>query len=150
MIRKKPVPGLDPGMETGFPKRSCSISQALSTKEHGCYRARSGRRAMKFPRRTFLSLAGALALAPAISLGASALDYPTRPITVIVPFPAGGPVDTLARLLSEPMRIALGQPLVVENVGGAGGSIAVARGARAEPHGSTTILGDCARRLVPP
>jgi len=52
---------------------------------------------------------------------------------MIVPFPAGGPVDTLARLLAEPMRISLGQPLVVENVGGAGGSIAVARLARAEP-----------------
>ena len=60
---------------------------------------------MKLPRRKFLSLAGALALAPALSRVASALDYPTRPITIIVPFPAGGPVDTLARLLSEPMRL---------------------------------------------
>ena len=66
---------------------------------------------MKLPRRKFLPLAGALALAPALLRVASALDYPTRPITIIVPFPAGGPVDTLARLLSEPMRIALGQPL---------------------------------------
>ena len=61
---------------------------------------------------------------------------------MIVPFPAGGPVDTLARLLAEPMRISLGQPLVVENVGGAGGSIAVARLARAEPDGYTMILGN--------
>ena len=97
---------------------------------------------MKLPRRTFLSLAGALALAPAISRAASALDYPTRPITIIVPFPAGGPVDTLARLLAEPMRIALGQPLVIENVGGAGGSIAAARVARAELDGyNLTTLG---------
>jgi tripartite-type tricarboxylate transporter receptor subunit TctC len=97
---------------------------------------------MKLPRRKFLSLAGAVATAPALPRVASALDYPTRPITIIVPFPAGGPVDTLARLLSEPMRIALGQPLVVENVGGAGGSIAVARVARAEPDGYTMILGN--------
>jgi tripartite-type tricarboxylate transporter receptor subunit TctC len=97
---------------------------------------------MKLPRRKFLSLAGAVATAPALPRVASALDYPTRPITIIVPFPAGGPVDTLARLLSEPMRIALGQPLVIENVGGAGGSIAVARVARAEPDGYTMILGN--------
>ena len=97
---------------------------------------------MKLPRRIFLSLAGAVAAAPTASRIAAALDYPTRPITIIVPFPAGGPVDTLARLLAEPMRVALGQPLVIENVGGAGGSIAVARLARAEPDGYTMILGN--------
>jgi tripartite-type tricarboxylate transporter receptor subunit TctC len=97
---------------------------------------------MKLPRRKFLSLAGAVAIVPALSRVASALDYPTRPITIIVPFPAGGPVDTLARLLAEPMRLSLGQPLVIENVGGAGGSIAVARLARAEPDGYTMILGN--------
>jgi tripartite-type tricarboxylate transporter receptor subunit TctC len=97
---------------------------------------------MKLPRRTFLSLAGAVVTAPALSRVALALDYPTRPITIIVPFPAGGPVDTLARLLAEPMRMALGQPLVIENVGGAGGSIAAARVARAEPDGYTMILGN--------
>src|ERR1700692_3824729 len=105
---------------------------------------------MKFARRQFLSLAGPLAAAPALSRFASALDYPTRPITIIVPFPAGGPVDTLARLLSGPMRVALGQPLVIENVGGAGGSIAVARVARAEPDGYTMILGNWASLVGPP
>jgi len=97
---------------------------------------------MRFSRRKFLPLAGALALAPVLSRVASALDYPTRPITIIVPFPAGGPVDTLARLLAEPMRQTLGQPLVIENVGGAGGSIAAARVARATPDGYTMILGN--------
>jgi tripartite-type tricarboxylate transporter receptor subunit TctC len=97
---------------------------------------------MKLSRRKFLPLAGALALAPVLSRFASALDYPTRPITIIVPFPAGGPVDTLARLLAEPMRQTLGQPLVIENVGGAGGSIAAARVARATPDGYTMILGN--------
>jgi tripartite-type tricarboxylate transporter receptor subunit TctC len=64
---------------------------------------------------------------------AAAQGFPSRPITVIVPFPAGGPTDTLARNLAEPMRISLGQPLVIENVRGAGGSIGVARVARAAP-----------------
>jgi tripartite-type tricarboxylate transporter receptor subunit TctC len=73
---------------------------------------------------------------------ASALDYPTRPITIVVPFPAGGPVDTLARLLAEPMRTSLGRPLVVDNIGGAGGSIGVDRVARATPDGYTIILGN--------
>ena len=80
--------------------------------------------------------------AAGFSSAASALDYPTRPISLIVPFPAGGPVDTLARLLAEPMRVSLGQPLVIENVGGASGSIAVARAARAAPDGYTMILGN--------
>jgi tripartite-type tricarboxylate transporter receptor subunit TctC len=97
---------------------------------------------MKLPRRIFLQGTCAAVAAPALSRRASALDYPTRPITVIVPFPAGGPVDALARLLSEPMQASLGQPLVVENVGGAGGSIAAARVARAVPDGYTMILGN--------
>jgi tripartite-type tricarboxylate transporter receptor subunit TctC len=74
--------------------------------------------------------------------GAVAQTYPSQPITVIVPFPAGGPVDTLARILNEPMRASLGQPVIVENVSGAGGSIAVARVARAAPDGHTVILGN--------
>ena len=74
--------------------------------------------------------------------GAMAQTYPSQPITVIVPFPAGGPVDTLARILNEPMRASLGQPVIVENVSGAGGSIAVARIARAAPDGHTIILGN--------
>jgi tripartite-type tricarboxylate transporter receptor subunit TctC len=71
-----------------------------------------------------------------------AQPYPSRPITIIVPFPAGGPVDTLARLLAEPMRVSLGQPLIIENVGGAGGTIAAARVARAAPDGYTIIIGN--------
>jgi tripartite-type tricarboxylate transporter receptor subunit TctC len=97
---------------------------------------------MKLPRRKFLSLAGAVTAAPVLSRGASALDYPTRPVTVVVPFPAGGPVDTLARLLAEPMQSALGQPVIVENAGGAGGTIGSARVARAAPDGYTIVLGD--------
>ena len=74
---------------------------------------------MILPRRRLLQVAGAAAILPALSDRAAALDYPTRPIVVIVPFPAGGPVDALARLMAEPMQTTLGQPLVVENMGGA-------------------------------
>ena len=63
----------------------------------------------------------------AVAGAARADDYPSRPITIIVPFAAGGPSDAMARVLAERMRTALGQPLVIENVTGAGGSIGVGR-----------------------
>lgn len=72
---------------------------------------------------------------------ALAQDYPSRPITLIVPFPAGGSTDAIARVLSEGMRTRLGQTIVVENVGGASGNIAVGRVARAAPDGYTLVLG---------
>ena len=64
---------------------------------------------------------------------ASAQLYPSRPITIVVPLAAGGPNDTLARILSEPMRVSLGQPVIVENIAGANGSIGVGRTARSRP-----------------
>jgi tripartite-type tricarboxylate transporter receptor subunit TctC len=73
--------------------------------------------------------------------GAQAQSYPSRPITMIAPFPAGGPSDALARILSEPMRAALGQPVVIENVAGAGGNIGMGRLARAAPDGYTVGIG---------
>jgi len=97
---------------------------------------------MTFPRRKFLRFGAAIATWPVLAGAAQALDYPMRPITIVVPFPAGGPVDTLARLLAEPMRASLGQPVIVENVGGAGGTVAVARVSRASPDGYTMILGN--------
>src|SRR4051794_12936247 len=72
---------------------------------------------------------------------ASAQVYPSRPITMVVPFAAGGPVDTVARILSEPMRATLGQSIIVENVTGAAGSIGVGRVARAAPDGYTLSIG---------
>jgi tripartite-type tricarboxylate transporter receptor subunit TctC len=72
---------------------------------------------------------------------ASAEDYPSRPITIIVPFAAGGPADTLARMLGQRMQSALGQPLVVENVPGAAGSLGVGRVVRAAPDGYTIGIG---------
>src|SRR5689334_11728688 len=73
---------------------------------------------------------------------ASAQAYPSRPINIVVPFPAGGATDVAARILAERMRASLGQPVVVENVSGAGGTIAVARVARAAPDGHVLSLGD--------
>jgi tripartite-type tricarboxylate transporter receptor subunit TctC len=72
---------------------------------------------MKLPRRNFLRLAAGAAALPPISRAATAQDYPTRPITIVVPFPAGGPTDALARVLAERMRAALGQSVVVPKCG---------------------------------
>ena len=64
---------------------------------------------------------------------AGAQTYPVRPITIVVPFPPGGPTDAVVRILGERMRVSLGQPLVVEYVSGAAGSLGVGRVARATP-----------------
>jgi len=90
-----------------------------------------------------VAFAAALACANfACGIGARAQDYPTHPITMIVPFPAGGPTDTLGRILSEGMRMSLGQPIIVENVTGAGSTIGVGRAAQAAPDGYTLTLGN--------
>jgi tripartite-type tricarboxylate transporter receptor subunit TctC len=96
---------------------------------------------MKLPRRRFLHLAaGAIALS-AISRMATAQTYPSRPVTMIVPFPAGGATDVIARIMAERMQKPLGQPIIIENIGGADGSIGVGRAARARPDGYTICLG---------
>src|SRR5215468_10179144 len=84
------------------------------------------------------------ALAFAIVAGvaaAQAQTYPSRQITLIVPFPPGGSTDVAARIMAEKMRPILGQTIVIENVGGAGGSIGVGRVARAAPDGYTIDIG---------
>ena len=83
------------------------------------------------------SLATALVLAPQF---ASAQDYPAQPITIVVPFSAGGPTDTVTRLVAQAMSEDLGQQVVVENVGGAGGTLGAARVAQADPDGYTLLL----------
>jgi tripartite-type tricarboxylate transporter receptor subunit TctC len=95
---------------------------------------------MKLTRRAFVQFTGAAA-APAFSGVARAQTYPARPITLIVPYPPGGPTDVLARLLAEQMRSSLGQPVIIENVAGAEGSIGVGRAARANADGYTIELG---------
>jgi tripartite-type tricarboxylate transporter receptor subunit TctC len=71
---------------------------------------------------------------------ASAQTYPNRPITMLVAFPPGGADDAIARMIQDPLEKALGQPIVIENLGGAGGMIAAAKAARAEPDGYTILL----------
>jgi tripartite-type tricarboxylate transporter receptor subunit TctC len=73
--------------------------------------------------------------------GVQAQTYPSRSITLVVPFPPGGSTDVAARIMAERMRPLLGQPVIIENVGGAGGSIAVGRVARAPPDGYTIDIG---------
>jgi tripartite-type tricarboxylate transporter receptor subunit TctC len=81
---------------------------------------------------------------------AAAQSYPSRPITLIAPFPAGGPADSIARVVAEPMREALGQPVVIENVPGAGGNLGVGRLARSEPDGYTIGIGQWSTHVVNP
>src|SRR5260370_16858095 len=96
---------------------------------------------MKLPRRRFLQLACGVAALPAFSGMANAQSYPVRPITIIVAFPAGGPSDTLARIMAERMQGPLGQPVIVENVTGAAGNLGIGRVARAAPYAYTLVAG---------
>src|SRR5436309_6731891 len=89
-----------------------------------------------------IAIATVIALALGGAPPAHAQGYPSHPITIIVPFPAGGPTDTLARILSERMRVSLGQPVVIENVTGAGASIGVVRAAQAAADGYTLSIGN--------
>src|SRR5579871_4743520 len=95
----------------------------------------------KNPRNRCISKLPALMVAGIVWLAsagmATAQGYPAHPITVIVPFAAGGPTDTLARILAQRMATKLGQSIVIENVSGASGSIGVGRVARAAPDGYT-------------
>jgi putative tricarboxylic transport membrane protein len=95
------------------------------------------------------SLIAACLVAAAVS-PALAQAYPTRPITVVVPFPAGGPSDVVARIVAESMSKALGQQMVIENVGGAGGTIGSARVAAAAPDGYTLLAGSMGSHVSAP
>jgi len=88
-----------------------------------------------------MRFAGAAIGLVTLSSYACAQIYPSRSITIIVPFPPGGPVDVIARIISEPMKASLGVPIVIENVGGGNGTIGVGRAARAAPDGYTVDIG---------
>src|SRR4051812_34530653 len=95
------------------------------------------------------SLLAAACLSLSILCGAAhAQPYPSRPITMVVPFAAGGPTDTLARIVAERMRQSLGQSVIVENTTGAAGSIAVGRVVRAAPDGYTLGIGHWSTHVV--
>ena len=99
-------------------------------------------------RRQFLYLAAGAAVLPVLPRLAGAQAYPSRPVTMIVPVPAGGAMDAVARIVAEGMKVSLGQPVVVENVTGASGSIGVGRVARAAPDGYTLSYAAFATHVV--
>jgi len=89
-----------------------------------------------------------VALLVSANTAALAQNYPARPITLIVPFAAGGPTDTIARVVTDRMRDSLGQPIIIENVGGAEGGIAVGKAVRATPDGYTISIGNVATHVL--
>jgi tripartite-type tricarboxylate transporter receptor subunit TctC len=99
------------------------------------------------PRRRFLGLAAGATALSVVSRIVRAQSYPARPITLIVPYAAGGGGDTIARIMSERMRVSLGRPVIIENVSGASGSIGASRVARAAPDGYTISFGSSATHV---
>lgn len=96
-----------------------------------------------------LSFAVAFAIALGSVAGAHAQNYPSRPITIVVGFPPGGPTDTVARIMADRMKTSLGESVIVENVSGASGTIAGAKVARAEPDGYTLSVGQWTSNVGP-
>src|SRR5262249_12361636 len=96
---------------------------------------------MKLPRRQFLHLAAGAAALPAMSRMASAEAYPARPVTIVVPFAAGGAPDLCAASFGQYMARPPGQPVMIENVVGAGGTTGSLRAMRARPDGYTILMG---------
>jgi len=103
---------------------------------------------MNLPRRKFLKFAGVAAVTPAFSRVATAQTYPSRPITMIVPFPAGGSSDVVGRVLAARMSDSLKQSVIIENVSGAEASIGTGRTARARPDGYTIELGGTSNHVM--
>jgi tripartite-type tricarboxylate transporter receptor subunit TctC len=92
-------------------------------------------------RKPIIALCAVLACLGLWPRAIAAQSFPSRPVTIVVPLAAGGPLDTMARIIAEPMRAALGQPFIIENVTGAAGNVGTARVARAAPDGYTLELG---------
>jgi tripartite-type tricarboxylate transporter receptor subunit TctC len=103
---------------------------------------------VKIIRRQFLKLTAGAAAVPAVSRVAWAQTYPTRPITMIVPFPPGGANDMLGRIIAERMRGILSQSIVIENIGGAAGSIGVGRAVCSPADGYTLNIGSVSSHVL--
>jgi tripartite-type tricarboxylate transporter receptor subunit TctC len=102
---------------------------------------------MQFMRKLIFAL---IAVIAAFATPAAAQDYPVRTITMIVPYPAGGPSDVVARIIADGMSRRLGQTVIIENVGGAGGTIGTARVAAAEPDGYTLLAASMGSQVAAP
>jgi tripartite-type tricarboxylate transporter receptor subunit TctC len=100
-------------------------------------------------RRKFIVLSGAALASALLARPAAAQPWPTKPIRAIVPFGPGSTIDILGRIVAEPLSVALGQPIVVDNRGGAGGSIGTAAAAKAEPDGYTILVHASAHSAAP-
>ncbi|MGZ8209694.1 MAG: Bug family tripartite tricarboxylate transporter substrate binding protein [Burkholderiales bacterium] len=100
-------------------------------------------------RRTFLQASAAAAATAAVPRLASAQKWPTRPIRAIIPFSAGSTIDVIGRMVADPLSAALGQSIIIDNRGGAGGSIGTALVARAEPDGHTILIHASAHSAAP-
>src|SRR5436305_10927125 len=103
---------------------------------------------MKLPRRRFLHLAAGATALPVASRIAWAQSYPTRPIIMIVPFAAGGATDVVGRILASRLSELLGQQVLVENVGGAGGMTGASRVAKGPPDGYQFLLGNLGTQAI--
>jgi tripartite-type tricarboxylate transporter receptor subunit TctC len=103
---------------------------------------------MSLGRRRFLELAAGAAAGPILGRDAAAQAYPTRRINMNLPFAAGGPTDTIARVVAQRMAVSLGQTIVIENVSGADGTVGVGRVARAAPDGYTLSFGDSSTHVL--
>jgi len=103
---------------------------------------------MRFHRSPFTALVGTSLLAISLATSAIAQTYPNRPITMIVPFAPGGGTDALARIMTESMRGSLGQPIIIENVAGATGSIGVGRAVRSAGDGYTLSIGTVSTHVL--
>jgi tripartite-type tricarboxylate transporter receptor subunit TctC len=103
---------------------------------------------MNSARRRFLQFAAGAIAIPALSRSGAAQTYPSRPIIMDVPFAAGGPTDTIARVVAQRMSVSLGQNIAIENVSGADGTIGVGRVARAAPDGYTLSFGDSSTHVL--
>jgi tripartite-type tricarboxylate transporter receptor subunit TctC len=99
-------------------------------------------------RRRFLQIVTGVLAIPVVSRNVRAQDYPTRPITIVVPGAPASPIDTLARFIVERTRASLGQPIIIENIVGAGGSIGAGRVAHAAPDGYTLVIGTWGTHVV--
>src|SRR5258706_3718054 len=115
--------------------------RTLQTETSGFVRGETGQSPHPLGRRRFLYLAAGAAGLPVIPRIARAQAYPTRPITMLVPFPAGGGTDAVARTISDHMRTSLGQTVIIENLAGASGTLGVGRGARAAGDRFTLVTG---------